>query len=68
VAAQGAKGSQGYAQRAKAPLNDADERIGAAAIAALGALHPKDLAERLAALLKEDTPPVVREMARAAGA
>jgi HEAT repeat protein len=54
------------AQRAKAPLDEADRRLGAASIAALGRLHPPDLAERLAPLVAKDSPPMVREMARAA--
>jgi HEAT repeat protein len=51
---------------AKAPLDDKAKRLGGAAIAALGAVHPKDLGERLAPLLAEDTPALVREMAKAA--
>jgi hypothetical protein len=54
------------AVRAKAPLDELDRRLGAAAIAALGKLHPADLPARLAPLLTKDTPPMVREMARAA--
>ena len=50
----------------KTPADEGDRRIGGAAIAALGELHPKDLAERLAPLLTKDTPPFVREMAKAA--
>lgn len=54
------------AQRAKAPADEADRRLGSAAIAALGALHPRDLEKRLGPLLQKDTPLPVREMARVA--
>lgn len=54
------------ARGAKAPGDERDRRLGTAAIAALGMLQPKDLADRLAPLLEKDTPPPVREMARAA--
>jgi hypothetical protein len=54
------------AQRAKAPVNEADRRLGSAAIAALGAVHPRDIGERLGPLLQKDTPLAVREMARVA--
>ncbi len=54
------------AQRAKAPLDELDRRLGAAAINALGRLHPPDLEARLAPLVAKDSPPMIREMARAA--
>jgi HEAT repeats len=54
------------ARGAKAPLDDRGRRLGGAAIAALGQLHPADLPSRLAPLLEKDAPPAVREMARAA--
>lgn len=54
------------ARGAKAPADDKDRRLGGAAIAALGQLHPADLRDRLAPLLDQDTPPAAREMARAA--
>ena len=38
------------ARRATSPVDEADDRIGMAAIEALAALHPPDLAERLAQL------------------
>ncbi len=54
------------ARAAKAPADDKDRRLGGAAIAALGQVHPADLRDRLAPLLEKDTPPAAREMARAA--
>ncbi len=51
---------------AKAPTDDEARRLGGAAIAALGQVHPADLRVRLAPLLDRDTPPAAREMARAA--
>lgn len=54
------------ARAARQPLDDKDRRLGGAAVAALGDLHPADLAERLAPLLDEDTPIPLREMAKAA--
>jgi HEAT repeat protein len=54
------------ARAAKAPTDDKDRRLGSAAIAALGLLHPADLAARLAPLQEQDAPLVVREMAKAA--
>jgi hypothetical protein len=52
---------------ARAPVDEADDRIGIAAIEALGALHPADLAARLAPLrAKEIRMPVRRAAERAA--
>jgi HEAT repeat protein len=52
---------------ARAPVDEADDRIGIAAIDALGALHPADLAARLAPLrAKEIRMPVRRAAERAA--
>ena len=48
------------------PIDDKDHRLGSAAIAALGQVHPADLAQRLAPLLDKDTPTAAREAARAA--
>jgi hypothetical protein len=56
------------ARAARSPLDDRDRRLGSAAIAALGLLHPADLATRLAPLMEKDTPPAAREMAKAAAA
>ncbi len=42
------------ALNARAPVDEADERIGMAAIEALGALHPADLEARLAPLRAKD--------------
>lgn len=55
-----------YATRAARPLDERDRRLGSAATAALGMLHPPDLNARLAPLLSKDAPPGAREMARAA--
>ncbi|MCC6554115.1 MAG: hypothetical protein IT372_14005 [Polyangiaceae bacterium] len=54
------------AERAKTPMGDRDHRLGTAALAALGQVHPDDLSKRLAPLLEKDTPRGLREMARAA--
>ncbi|WP_159396741.1 HEAT repeat domain-containing protein [Sorangium cellulosum] len=54
------------ALRAKAPLGERDQRLGSAALAALGAVHPADLPARLKPLLDKDTPHGLRETARAA--
>jgi hypothetical protein len=51
---------------ARAPISEADRRLGGAAVAALGELQPKDLKERLAPLLDPRSPVAVREMAKAA--
>lgn len=54
------------AHLSRAPVDEADERVGMAAIEALGALHPADLAERLAPLrAKEVRLPVRRAAERA---
>lgn len=54
------------ARGVKAPTDDRDKRLGGAAIAALGEVHPPDLAERLAPLTEKDTPLGVREMVKVA--
>jgi HEAT repeat protein len=54
------------ARRAASPQTDVDRLLGAAAIAALGDLHPADLDARLAALAGKDVPREVREAAKAA--
>jgi hypothetical protein len=54
------------ARTAKQPLNDEDRRLGTTAIAALGQIHPADIAERLRPLLDADAPPAAREAARVA--
>ncbi|MGK3990684.1 HEAT repeat domain-containing protein [Sorangium sp. So ce136] len=54
------------ALRAKAPMGERDQRLGSAALAALGAVHPADLPARLKPLLDKDTPHGLRETARAA--
>jgi HEAT repeat protein len=51
---------------ARAPTDDRDRRLGVAAVAALGELHPADLAQRLAPLLEKDSPLPLREAAKAA--
>ncbi len=54
------------ALNSRAPVDEADERIGMAAIEALGALHPADLEARLAPLrVKEARMPVRRAAERA---
>lgn len=54
------------AQRVAYAVDDSERTVGAAAIAALGDVKPKDLAKRLAVLLDERAPRSYREMARAA--
>jgi HEAT repeat protein len=54
------------ALRAKTPLDERERRLGAAAIAALGMVHPGDVAARLGPLLEKDAPPGVRETVKAA--
>ncbi|WP_437962662.1 HEAT repeat domain-containing protein (plasmid) [Sorangium sp. So ce119] len=54
------------ALQAKAPMGERDQRLGSAALAALGAVHPADLPARLRPLLDKDTPHGLRETARAA--
>jgi len=55
-----------YAMRAARPLDERDRRLGSAAVAALGMLHPPDLSARLAPLMSKAAPAGAREMARAA--
>ena len=64
--ARSADGWTKLARAAKAPMDDRDRRLGGAAIAALGEVHPADIAARLAPLLEQDAPMPVREMAKAA--
>jgi hypothetical protein len=54
------------AQLARAPVDEADDRIGMAAIEALGALHPADLETRLAPLRGKDVRMPVRRAAERA--
>lgn len=54
------------AHRAVRPFDERDRRLGSAAVAALGVIHPKDLDARLAPLLAKDAPSSARELARAA--
>ncbi|HEY8077894.1 MAG TPA: HEAT repeat domain-containing protein [Labilithrix sp.] len=54
------------ADRARFPTNDADDRIGIAAIEALGAIHPSDLQKRLAPLLDKGVRMPVRRAAERA--
>ncbi|APR81184.1 HEAT repeat protein [Minicystis rosea] len=54
------------AHGAKVPMEERDRRLGGAAVAALGDVHPADLATRLAPLLDKDTPVPLREMVKAA--
>lgn len=54
------------AHRAASPQTDVDRRLGAAAIDALGELHPADLEERFAPLVAKDAPREVQEMVKAA--
>jgi HEAT repeat protein len=54
------------AQLSRSPVDDADERIGMASIEALGALHPADLAARLAPLRTKDNRLLVRHAAERA--
>jgi HEAT repeat protein len=51
---------------ARAPVDEADDRIGIAAIEALGALHPQDLEKRLAPLRAKDVRLPVRRAAERA--
>jgi hypothetical protein len=51
---------------ARAPVDEADDRIGIAAIEALGALHPADLETRLAPLRAKDVRLPVRRAAERA--
>ncbi|MDB4934321.1 MAG: repeat protein [Labilithrix sp.] len=51
---------------ARAPVDEADDRIGIAAIEALGALHPQDLETRLAPLRGKDVRMPVRRAAERA--
>ena len=51
------------AHLARAPVDEADDRIGIAAIDALGALHPQDLEARLAPLRSKDVRLPVRRAA-----
>jgi HEAT repeat protein len=51
---------------ARAPVDEADDRIGIAAIEALGALHPHDLEARLAPLRGKDVRMPVRRAAERA--
>ena len=52
-----------HALAAKLPTNEANDRIGIAAIEALGALHPKDIEQRLAPLVAKDSRLPVRRAA-----
>ncbi|MDC0682561.1 HEAT repeat domain-containing protein [Sorangium atrum] len=54
------------ALRAKSPIGEHDQRLGSAALAALGSVHPADLPARLKPLLDKGTPHGLREAARAA--
>ncbi len=54
------------AQGARSLTSDLDRRLGAAALSALGDIHPADLAERISLLTAGDAPALVRERARAA--
>ncbi|WP_437690683.1 HEAT repeat domain-containing protein [Sorangium sp. So ce176] len=54
------------ALQAKAPMGERDQRLGSAALAALGAVRPADLPARLEPLLDKGTPHGLREAARAA--
>jgi hypothetical protein len=49
------------ALRSRAPVDEADETIGVAAIEALGTLHPSDLAARLAPLRQKQARSPVRQ-------
>ena len=51
---------------ARAPVDEADDRIGIAAIDALGTLHPPDLEKRLAPLRAKDVRLPVRRAAERA--
>jgi hypothetical protein len=52
-----------FARAAAAPAGDAEVQIGAAAIEALGLLHPPDLAQRLAPFRDKNVPPQARLLA-----
>lgn len=54
------------ARAAVAPPSDTDTQLGAAAIGALAAIHPADLAARLAPLMQSSAPRYVNQAARAA--
>ena len=54
------------AQLSRAPVDESDERIGMAAIEALGALHPADLEKRLAPLREKNNRLPVRRAAERA--
>jgi hypothetical protein len=54
------------AQRGEQPVDERERRLSAAAIAALGMLHPSDLDKRLAPLGNKSAPLGVREAAKAA--
>ncbi len=56
------------AQGARSLTSDVDRRLGAAALSALGDIHPDDLDTRITLLSAKDAPPLVREMAKAASA
>jgi hypothetical protein len=49
---------------AKSLTSEAERRLGAAALMALGDLHPKDLERRIAPLTGKDSPILIREMAK----
>lgn len=51
---------------ARSLTSDVERRLGAAALAALGDIHPADLERRVAPLAAKDAPLLVREMARSA--
>lgn len=55
-----------YALGATSPTSEIERRLGAAALAALGDLHPGDLDRRIAPLTGKEAPLLVREMARSA--
>jgi HEAT repeat protein len=54
------------AQRSRSPVDEADDRVGIAAIEALGALHPPDLESRLAPLREKSVRLPVRKAAERA--
>jgi hypothetical protein len=54
------------AMGARSTTSEVERRLGAAALSALGDLHPVDIESRLAPLLAKDSTPLVREMARSA--
>ena len=55
-----------YALGAMSVTSEVERRLGAAALAALGDIHPADLAKRIEPLTGKDAPLLVREMAKAA--